>query len=119
MAATVLLAGLGVPTPAQAVGVCPVIAPDGTPDRLASLGVDWSGCNLTGANLAGANLRYANLSDATLSGADLTGADLTGVNMTRAVATNVTFADVVGGGVYANADLTGPASPTRTCAAAT
>ncbi|VXD13289.1 pentapeptide repeat-containing protein [Planktothrix paucivesiculata] len=80
-AATVLLLGLGVTTPAYSQN----------PNDLKQLletrfcqGCDLRGANLSGAHLIGVDLRDANLTGANLANINLEGADLTGANLTSA-----------------------------------
>lgn len=80
-AATVLLLGLGVTTPAYSQN----------PNDLKQLletrfcqGCDLRGANLSGAHLIGVDLRDANLTGANLTNINLEGADLTGANLTSA-----------------------------------
>ncbi|WRH66894.1 MAG: pentapeptide repeat-containing protein [Planktothrix sp. GU0601_MAG3] len=80
-AATVLLLGLGVTTPAYSQN----------PNDLKQLletrfcpGCDLRGANLSGAHLIGVDLRDANLAGANLANINLEGADLTGANLTSA-----------------------------------
>ncbi|OIP70636.1 MAG: hypothetical protein AUK43_08690 [Oscillatoriales cyanobacterium CG2_30_40_61] len=80
-AATVLLLGLGVTTPAYSQN----------PNDLKQLletrfcqGCDLRGANLSGTHLIGVDLRDANLTGANLTNINLEGADLTGANLTSA-----------------------------------
>jgi uncharacterized protein YjbI with pentapeptide repeats len=92
------LGSAATPAAAQASS-CPTVAPDGTVSPAPTVGVDWSGCNLTdggtvSANLAGADLDEVNLSGANLTNAvlvqasisdtDFSGANLNGANLANA-----------------------------------
>ena len=124
-AATVLLLGFGVATPAYSQNSNDLKQLLET--RLCQ-GCDLRGANLSGAHLIGVDLRDANLAGANLEGANLEGADLTGANLNQAnlegaflnqaefndanlTNANLTDANLVqaqlDGAILANADLTG------------
>lgn len=124
-AATVLLLGFGVATPAYTQN--PNDVKQLLETRLCQ-GCDLRGANLSGAHLIGVDLRDANLAGANLEGANLEGADLTGANLNEAnlegaflnqaefnnanlIGANLTEANLVqaqlDGANLANANLTG------------
>ena len=91
-------------SPANAVGVCPVVDPiTHVVTPAPSNGVNWSECVLTGADLHDADLTGADLDDADLSRAILSHANLPGANLTSVLLVD---ADLTGANLNA-ADLTG------------